>query len=42
MDLSAADKSDHKVEFEVSIGAYQSLDKTQWLYDGKRLQVPRK
>jgi hypothetical protein len=41
MDLSAADQSNHKVEFEVSIGSYQSLDETQWVYDGKRLSVPK-
>ncbi len=41
MDLSAADQSDHKVEFEVSIGAYQSVDDTLWVYDGKRLSVPK-
>jgi len=42
MDLSAADQGDHKVEFEVSIGAYQSLDETLWVFDGKRLSVPKK
>jgi hypothetical protein len=41
MDLSAADQTDHKVEFEVSIGSYQSLDETLWVYDGKRLSVPK-
>ena len=42
MDLSAAERNDRHVEFEVSIGSYQSLDESLWIYDGKRLSVPKK
>jgi hypothetical protein len=40
-DFSAADASSHQVEMEISIGGYQSTDRTLWEFDGKRLRVPK-
>jgi hypothetical protein len=41
MNLGAAERDDHDVEWAVQIGAYQSTDKTLWEFDRNALGIPK-